>query len=160
MISGLIFDFSRVLLFPKDKRFTGLLNEQYKILKRQPNFHFFDHYVLNQELLGFIDGLKKQWKLSIFTSDVIQNDVEVREKIEPFFQKIFSAKEIGMRKTDPSAYIYIARKMGVKVDELLFIDDNLANTDAADEAGLNTIIYRSNSQIIGKLRKRLALPPA
>lgn len=89
MIKVLLFDFSRVILFPKDKNYTGKL----------------------------------------------------------IFKKIYSALEIGLDKKDPKAYSLIAQDLGLKPEEIVFIDDSLENLSAAKSAGLSTIWYQSNDKL-------------
>jgi hypothetical protein len=54
MIKAMLFDFSRVLLFPKGKDPVESLNGKYRELLEAGEFDFFEHFELNQELLDFI----------------------------------------------------------------------------------------------------------
>lgn len=159
MIDTLLSDFSRVLLFPKEEHYTGQLNELYRKLLQQKEFHFFDHYRLNEELLGLYSGLKSSYSVNIFTTDIIQNDLAVRKIIEPIFHKIYVASEMGLSKKDPSAYIYIAKDLGREPKDILFIDDSLSNIEAAEEAGFHTVQFIANVQAIGKIEELLGFSP-
>lgn len=157
MISTLLFDFSRVLLNVKDKSYTGLLNTLYKEMSVNPNYKFFDHFELNEELLGFLTSIKNKYPLYIFTTGSVQNVAEVRKRIDPVFKKIYSSEELGLDKKDPQSYLYIAKELGKLPEEILFIDDQVENIKAAGTAGLTTIQFKSNEQFVSELSKIMVI---
>lgn len=148
MIKALLFDFSRTLLFPVDKEYSGSLNELYKLKKGEDNFIFLNYFVLNSELISLLGALKEYYKLAIFTSDSIQNDPAIYSNLNSIFTKIYSAKEIGFLKSDPKAYEYIANDLDLSCDEIIFIDDSKENTDIASKAKLNTIVYKGIDKLV------------
>lgn len=81
MITNLLFDFSRVILFPKDEKYSGLLNDLYRKIVSE-NAAFLDHYRFNNELLEFLKTLKNKFKLSIYTTDIVQNDPESKKIVD------------------------------------------------------------------------------
>jgi len=89
----LLFDFSRVLLHPKNKNYTDSLNDLYKSLLQRKQYDFFEHFSLNTELLAFLKPLKQRYPLYILTSDVIQDAREIRKALHEIFTEIFSAKD-------------------------------------------------------------------
>jgi len=62
MPTALLSDFSRVLLRPKDKAYTGGLNALHKRLlaELRGTYSIFDHYELNEELLDFYPILERK----------------------------------------------------------------------------------------------------
>jgi len=152
MIKVLLFDFSRVLLHPTDKTFSGSLNNLHKELKNNESFYVFNYFELNQELLEFLKTLKEKYQLCIFTTDIIQNDPLIREKIDPIFYKIYSANELGITKRDPESYNFIAQDLGVSTGEIFFTDDTPGNIEAAKEAGIKTHLFVSNPELINTLK--------
>ncbi len=155
MIKALLFDFSRTLLFPVDKEYSGSLNEIYKLKKGEDDFNFLNYFELSSELISLLGALKEYYKLAIFTSDSIQNDPAIYSNLNSIFIKIYSANEIGFLKSDPKAYEYIANDLDLSCDEIIFIDDSKENTDTASKAKLNTIVYENFNKLIKnfKLRK-------
>ena len=148
MIKAILFDFSRTLLFPVDKSYRGSLNSLYNEVYQKEDFDFFDYFEINTELIDFISSKKNKIGLFIFTTSLIQNDPDVRFKLEEVFQKIFSSKEIGLSKTDKKSYEYISNDIGIDTSEILFIDDNQDNLNIAKTAGLTTAIYENNQEIV------------
>lgn len=154
MIKALLFDFSRTLLFPKDKTYTGGLNDLHKKIQENPNYNFLESFELNKELLDYLETIKNKFGLHIFTSESIQEDPAIKDDLAKIFTKIFSAKEIGLSKKDPKAYQFIAKELNLNTDEILFIDDSSENLESAKTAGLQTLQYKDNS-IIKELKINL-----
>jgi HAD superfamily hydrolase (TIGR01509 family) len=144
----LLFDFSRVLLFPKDPRYMGSLNELYKKYKDEPDFNFFDHFRVNEELVTYLDSIKNNIEIYMFTSESIQDAPELKPIISPLFKKIYSALEIGFKKKELNAYLFIAADTKTPVDQILFIDDSLENLEAANNAGIKTLQYIDNKSLL------------
>lgn len=151
MITSLIFDFSRVLLNVKDKYYKGFLNDLHKEKSKEPGYKFFDYFELNEELLKFLETIKDNYSLYIFTTGSVQDVLEVRKRIDPIFRKIYSSEELGLNKKDSQSYLFIAKDLNKNLHEILFTDDQLENIKAASNAGLATIQFQSTEQFINTL---------
>lgn len=147
----IIFDFSRVLLFPKDKTYTGSLNEKHRALSQKPDYHLLDHFSLNDELLKCLSNLKSKYHLFIFTSETIQDDLSLQPFLSPLFEVIFSASKLGIDKKDSLSYKTLAEKIGLEPKDILYVDDTLDNIHAAQKAGVNCIHYENNPQLLAEL---------
>jgi len=147
MVNALLFDFARVLLFPTDKNYSGGVNDLHKKVSQNPDFKFFDYFVLNKELMNYLFSIKHKVPIYMFTSETIQNSTEIRDGVSKVFSKIFSAKEMGKSKTNPDTYRFIAGELNLDPSEILFVDDNSKNIEAANLAGLKTIRYTDNGVI-------------
>lgn len=158
MISTIIFDFSRVLLFPKDINYSGGLNSLYREIIKNPDYTFLDHYFLNTELLEYVKTLKGKYKLAIFTNEIIQNDPAIRGEIEAVFNQIISAKDMGVKKSETTAYLKLMKILNVNPEDTLYIDDKAENITAAKSANLQTIIYENNPQVIADIQSRIVIP--
>lgn len=152
MITNILFDFSRVLLFPKDENYVGLMNDLYRGVIKNKDYNFLDYFKFNQELLDFLIPLKEKYTLSLYTTDIIQNDPVAKKAIAPIFENIFAANSLGISKKDPKGYLVITEKLNVKPEEILFIDDGEKNIECAKQAGLQAIRYLSNEQLKQDLR--------
>ena len=141
MITTLLFDFSRTILFPKDEAYKLGLNRLYGDEKGRHEFTFDSHFVFNEQLLSYIKTIKDMFGIYIFTSGSVQNDPESRRILDPLFRGIYSAASIGISKADPAAYTYVLEDIGARASETVFIDDLARNIEAARHAGLHTILY-------------------
>ncbi len=151
MIKHILFDFSRVLLFPKDEKYSGALNDLYKEIIKKDSYQFFDYFRLNEELIEYLNTIKDRYILNIFTTDIIQSDQALKEFLKKYFSYVFVARELGISKKNPKAYKLIAEKLRCLPYEILFIDDNKFNVDAAKKARLNAIQFLSNKQLVKNL---------
>ncbi|MBI4250317.1 hypothetical protein HY622_01905 [Candidatus Uhrbacteria bacterium] len=80
-------DLSRVLLFPKDNKYLGGLNELHKklITEKGGMYPAFTYFELNQELLDYYKSLDSDHILAVFTTDVIQDHPDIRRELEKVF---------------------------------------------------------------------------
>ena len=155
MIKVLLFDFSRTLIHPKPISFIGKLNDLYKEVSSSKEFNFSNHFKLNQEILNFISSLRKKYTLAIYTTDILQNDPAVKPTLEEIFHHIFAANDLSINKREPEGYFVIAKKLEVSPEEILFVDDLMANITAAHKAGVQTIQFTTNEDLFENLRKLL-----
>jgi len=148
MIKTILCDFSRVILFPKDGSYLGKLNPLHNELRQKNEGSFQDYFSFNDELLNYFSKLKGKISLYIFTTGSVQ---EAQARIKPIFGQILTVREYNISKEDPQAYIFITKKLGIKPEETLFIDDKKENIDAAKEAGLLVIHYKDNLTLFDSL---------
>lgn len=149
MITTILSDFSRVILFPKDKKYKGTLNGLNKELEnRKITYDFFDYFEFNEDILNLYKQLKNKYSINMFTTGTVQNAKEVKQKLDNIFDSIFSAEEYGLKKDNPDSYIFIANKLGKSVNQILYIDDQLKNIKAAKYAGMATLFYLYNQKLL------------
>ncbi|VVC02903.1 Phosphoglycolate phosphatase [Candidatus Bilamarchaeum dharawalense] len=64
-----------------------------------------------------------------------------------FFDIIVSGDDLEKRKPDPEPFLYAARKLGLKPDECIAIEDSFSGAEAVIAAGMKLIILRSPAKI-------------
>ena len=151
MITTIIFDLSRVLLFPKDKNYKGKLNALHKELLRKSNYDILKYFELNDELLTYLAKSKGKVDLYVFTTGVIQNSPKIKNRLNKTFAGVFAAEDLGLDKKDPESYLSIAKKIGKSPTEILFVDDTIENVKAAKKAGFSVIHFETNAQFLKDL---------
>ncbi len=142
----IVFDFSRVILFPKDAVYQGSLNKLYKEISIQTGFSFSDNYYLNQELLDYLETLKEKVEMIVFTSGVLHEHPEVSPKIS-MFNLFIKSGDYNLDKANPESFYQLAKILGTPEKELVFIDDSEKNIVAAKKAGLQTHHYVNNPDL-------------
>lgn len=159
MLKAIISDSSRTLVFPKDKSITGSLNSYYLEVKEralsgsEANFDVFDYFEVNTKLLEFISSLTVA-KYVFTTGAHIQNDPQIAEIYEDHFEKVFREDFAdGLKKTDPQTFTTIARKLGFKPEEIIYIDDSEVNISAAQSAGYQTVKVGPNGEVVAELEQ-------
>lgn len=158
MQKTLVFDFSRVLIFPKNKSYAGSLNDLYKANFQTQGFDIFKFYKLNEILLNYVAQIKQQGCAAyIFTSGkYLHTDTQIAKQLSKAFDNIFNTESIGFEKDSPKAYIALAKKLKADPEAMLFIDDTKENIKAAIVAGLNTLLYKTNKKTIAEITKFLS----
>ncbi len=153
MIKALLFDFSRTLLFPKDRSYKEGLNSLHKKLSENSDYKLFDHFELNTEVTNYLEKIKSKVLIYMFTSEYIQETPDLKPIISNIFVKIISAKNMNLDKKNPSSYEIICKELKIKPEEIVFIDDSTENIKAAKTVGLKTIRYTDNETLFNDLQK-------
>ena len=146
MIKALVSDFSRVLLSPKDDNYTEGLNTLHKKLSAGGDYDFWSYFRLNQDFLAFSKTISEHIPVYMFTTEYIQEHPALQPELSGIFKKVFSGARLGLKKVDAQSYHFIAKEIGLKPEEILYIDDKQANLDAAKETGMVVIRYETNDQ--------------
>lgn len=60
------------------------------------------------------------------------------ESLSPLFHKTYYSHLMKMRKPDPGIYEYVLNENGLKANETIFLDDNVANLKGAASVGIQT----------------------
>ncbi len=155
MIKYIISDFSKVLLFPKDKKYTGKLNDLHKKNLETGDYDFWEQFELNQRLFDYYKALADSYEFFIFTSEYIQDYPPVRQILDTVFRKIFIALEMEVKKDNPKAYHKLSELLNCSPDEIVYIDNFQANIDAANAAGMNAILHKSTDLTISEMKKKI-----
>ncbi|MFN2594550.1 MAG: HAD family hydrolase [Actinomycetota bacterium] len=74
-----------------------------------------------------------------------------REILDPLFDVVIISGEVGLRKPDPEIYALTTSKLGVAPDRCVFVDDHPGHLEAAQEAGMATVLHRSPAQTLAEL---------
>ena len=102
--------------------------------------------VLKLKRLGFRVPL-----LTNVTKGMVKyNKLKGRYKI---FKPLFLSCDIGLRKPSPAIFTYVLKKLGLKPEECLFIDDQQSYLDGAEKIGLRTILFKNYSQLVEELKR-------
>ena len=75
--------------------------------------------------------------------------------IDDLFELVVDSAFVGMRKPDREIYDLTVARLGVAAHECLFVDDLERNCDAAREAGMTAVLYRSPAQASAEIRAAL-----
>ena len=95
---------------------------------------------------GYIIGiLSDQWYLS-------QDALMPSRDIKGFDEIIVSCdSKVKMRKPSLEIYKLLIKKLGLKAEEILFIDNREYNLKPAKKLGIKTILFKDNDKVIKKL---------
>lgn len=69
------------------------------------------------------------------------------------FRPLFLSYRIGTRKPFPKIFKHALKKLRVKPEECLFIDDQISYLEGAKPLGIKTILFKNHSQLVRDLKR-------
>lgn len=106
-----------------------------------------DSSVLDERMLDVIRRYKPKYKIGMLSNiapDRLQRYFSPEQLT--LFDTLALSYEIGVMKPNPEAYEIAAAKLGVSLDECVFVDDLERNIVAAEELGMKTIVFTDFAQ--------------
>ena len=150
----ILVDFAYTLCFPKTNAPSESLNGLYHDIKEEDDqANPLNSLVMNQELLNYLRTLKTNYKIYIFTSGTMHTDQRIQQFLEPVFNGYFTSIQLNMPKSFPNAYKVIANKLSVTVADIIFIDDQQKNIQAAITAGCTGVLFTNTARTIESIQK-------
>ncbi|HEX2866998.1 MAG TPA: HAD-IA family hydrolase [Ignavibacteriales bacterium] len=107
-------------------------------------------------VISLLQDLAKNYKLYLL-SDHSKEWVEYIKTVHPFlsiFEKTAYSYELKMVKKNPAVFPELLKRLDLKPDECLFIDDHQRNVDNARLAGIEGIRFLNARQLKDDLRKK------
>lgn len=113
----------------------------------------------NPKMYALVDQLKEhKYRVAL-----LSNTTPYRAKLirsfglyQPFDPCILSC-EVGLRKPDPKIYALLLERLNLPASRVIFIDDKLANIEAARKIGIDGIVFESEEQLRFELNQKLIL---
>ena len=79
--------------------------------------------------------------------DLDAGNAEWADLIHKNFDNIYKSFSIGHKKPNKEAFLHVLEKIGAKPEECVFVDDLQINIDAANELGINSVLYTNLDQL-------------
>jgi putative hydrolase of the HAD superfamily len=102
---------------------------------------------LPQERIDFLRTLKKEYKIYLFSNtnaihlrkfqEIIQHQYGDAKLLEAVFDKTYYSHIIQKRKPNAAAFEYILKDLGLKAEEVVFVDDSIQHVEGANSVGIN-----------------------
>jgi putative hydrolase of the HAD superfamily len=107
-------------------------------------------------MVDLVKNLQQQGFRTALLSNVRKNRAQIKSKLGYYdlFHPVLFSYEIGVSKPDPQAYRILLDQLKLPPHEVLFIDNKLANVEAAKSAGMDAIHFINTQQLIEELKKR------
>lgn len=100
--------------------------------------------VKNQQLLDYIAALRKDYKTALL-SNISIGGLTLRfspEELDKYFDAVVASGEIGYAKPEAQAYEITADRLGLRLNECVFIDDREDYCQGAITVGMQAILYK------------------
>lgn len=107
----------------------------------------------NQELLDYSQTLRPRYRVGML-SNISRDGIDLylpADERERLFDAVVLSGDIGLTKPHPQVFRAIAEALGVTPGDCVMIDDLAVNCAGADAAGMRSIQFRSNQQVIRQL---------
>ncbi|HRT40391.1 MAG TPA: HAD-IA family hydrolase [Candidatus Woesebacteria bacterium] len=130
------------------------------ILDYVPDHHNFQRVCFpNQKVYRIAAYLKKLGYQTAIMSNVNLEDKQFNEKIGLYkpFKTVILSTDVGIKKPNPEIYLLTIKKLNVKPEETIFIDDTKHFIDIANSLGMKGIVYLNPDQLQKDLEKLLAV---
>ena len=113
--------------------------------------------LLDSVLVEFIRSLQCEYRTVLLSNawDDLRPLLINLWKIDGIFDNIFISGEIKLAKPDPKIFQHVIAAVDADPSTLIFVDDFIENIDAAREAGINAIHFRSREQALIELAEYL-----
>jgi len=142
---------------------TRLLQEQFPEFQSLIQLYYDQWEVMLHgdipETVSLLYRLKEQFNVYGLTNWSAET-IPIAYERYPFFKEfngIVVSGEEKMIKPDKRLYHILLDRYNLKVENTIFIDDNLNNVKAAEELGMNAIHFKSSDQLEAKLQSIGAL---
>lgn len=116
-------------------------------------------YHLNDELVSIIKELRnKGYKTALLSN----NSIELRQRLKDdgiidIFDGIIISAEVGLQKPQPGIFDILFKKLELKPDELVFVDDTLRSLEGAESIGYIPVLYKDNESLKLELSNILSI---
>jgi epoxide hydrolase-like predicted phosphatase len=113
---------------------------------------------LDQELTTYASALRPRYRTGVLSNSMhgARRVEEERFGFSEMFDVIVYSDEIGIVKPDPRSYQVLLAQLGVRPEELIFVDDKQANVDAASRLGVHGLLHTDTAETIAAIEVLLA----
>ena len=100
---------------------------------------------LHADLIDFIHRIPQRQQLACLSNDVSEWSAKLRRKfsLEALIPQWIISGDVGYRKPDARIYDIAAAQLGLSPERILFIDDRLANVQAARAQGMHAVLFET-----------------
>jgi epoxide hydrolase-like predicted phosphatase len=113
---------------------------------------------LNTELRDWFAALRPRYRTGILSNSFV--GAREREAAAYGFpdlvDELIYSHEVGLAKPDPAVYQLTCDRLGVRPDELVFLDDIPVCVEAARALGIHAVLFQDNAQAITEIEALLA----
>lgn len=112
----------------------------------------------NHTLLEYAENLRRDYKLGMCSniSPGAMDAFFAPDERDELFDVVVLSGDVGMVKPNPAIFRLVAERLECDPRECIMIDDIEENCSGADAAGMRTIHYQSNTQMMRELTALIA----
>jgi HAD superfamily hydrolase (TIGR01509 family) len=107
------------------------------------------HSKVRRAVLDYLLSFRGQYTVALFSNTIEPHVRHNRSRFLHRFDRLFLSNEIGLRKPAQASFRHVAKELGLRPYECVFIDDMGENVSAAKAVGFHALKYGS----LPKLRR-------
>jgi epoxide hydrolase-like predicted phosphatase len=103
----------------------------------------------NEEMLAYVRELRgRGLRAALLTNNVREWEPRWRPMlpVDELFELVVDSAFVGLRKPEPAIYRLTLERLGLPAQACVFVDDIEVNVDAAREAGMHAVHFRTTPQ--------------
>ena len=129
----------------------GVIPNELPAIKAQ----FWAADLVNHELVAYIRTLRPQYKVGLLSNawSDLRQVMHQRFGFDGMFDELIISAEVGLAKPDPRIFHLAVERLSVRPGEAVFVDDVLANVEAARGVGIHAIHFQGNPQLFEALER-------
>jgi putative hydrolase of the HAD superfamily len=105
--------------------------------------------VIHKNMLSLVDNIKsKGFTVGLLSNNTLEGGRDMRRRgIDKHFDAFDISAETGFVKPQVEAFEHFAKELGVKPEQLIFIDDTEHSLISAEQVGYTPILYKNYQQL-------------
>lgn len=110
---------------------------------------------IDNEVFDVAKHLSKKYKLIILSNDTKDwMDAKVKRfGLKKIFQRIYNSADIGFAKPADAIFNFVLNDQNIKPEELVFIDNQENNFNAASKLGIKAILFKNVDSLLQQLSR-------
>jgi epoxide hydrolase-like predicted phosphatase len=109
--------------------------------------------MLNVELADYFRSLRPRYQTAIISNSFVgarEKEVE-HYQFDTICDFIIYSHEVGLRKPDPRIFELACERLGLRPEEIIFVDDHHEVYASAEAMGIHCIEFKDNAQTIADI---------
>lgn len=112
----------------------------------------------NQEMITYVATLRPRYQTALLSNSGVgaREHEQAAFGLDDIVDQIIYSHEVGLLKPDSRIYILTCERLGVQLDEMIFVDNVPSIVAAAHKIGIHAVLFQNNAQAICDLEALLA----
>ena len=112
-----------------------------------------------EETFALLEELQGSFRLALLTNAVLGSVDQLDRKCDhkKYFEIIIDSSAVKMVKPDKKIFLLTCRRLGLKPQECLFVDDDEKNIKVAQKLGFQTVHFTAPKTGVALVKKKLGL---
>jgi epoxide hydrolase-like predicted phosphatase len=111
----------------------------------------------DEAMLGAVRSARRQEVRTGLVSNSWGRGRYDRDAFPELFDGVVISGEVGLHKPDPAIFHMGAERIGVPVEECVFVDDLRENCDGAEAVGMTAVLHRGAERTLPRLEELLGV---